>query len=199
MVRIGISVEGATEEQFVKKVLAPYLAAKSIFIDPINMGGKVNVDRVKSELRKIAYGFDYVTTFYDFYGFQGLESDDDKLSLENKIKSHVHESVKNKLIPYIQMYEFEGLLFSCPDSMQSQLGEAGVSLWAKNILNKFNNNPEAINNSFETAPSKRLAKKVSYRKMVHGPNIAEEIGIEKIRSLCPGFDEWLTKLEDTMN
>ena len=35
MVRIGISVEGQTEEIFVKKVLAPYLAQKNLFMTPI--------------------------------------------------------------------------------------------------------------------------------------------------------------------
>lgn len=71
MVRIGISVEGTTEERFIKQVLAPYLAAKLIFVVPISMGGDVKLDRVKNELKCMAASFDYVTTFYDFYGFKG--------------------------------------------------------------------------------------------------------------------------------
>lgn len=31
MVRIGVSVEGATEERFIKMVLAPYLATKQAY------------------------------------------------------------------------------------------------------------------------------------------------------------------------
>lgn len=195
MVRVGISVEGTTEEIFVKSVLSPYLALKQIFVSPISMGGDVKLDRVKSELKKIANSFDYVTTFYDFYGFKGIDSSETKASLEQKIIEHVHESIRNKLIPYIQMYEFEGLLFSCPCSIELALNENGVKSWSGTILKDFENNPEAINNSRETAPSKRLIKETGYRKTTHGPKIAKEIGIEKLREMCIGFNNWLTVLE----
>ena len=195
MVRIGISVEGPTEERFVKQVLAPYLANKNIFITPIHMEGDVKLDKVKNELKNIANSFDYVTTLYDFYGFKKKAPDETKKSLEEKILQHAHPSIRPRLIPYIQMYEFEGLLFSDPDAMESELEEEGVKNWAESILNSFNNNPEAINDSTETAPSKRLAKKTSYRKTTHGPNIAEAIGLEKIREKCAGFNAWLQKIE----
>lgn len=195
MVRVGISVEGVTEERFVKKVLAPYLAEKSIFVTPISIGGGVNLDKIRSELKKIAACYDFVTTFYDFYGFQGKSENETKNSLEQKILEHTHTSIQTRLIPYIQMYEFEGLLFSSPEAMEMSLIEDGVETWANNILASFNNNPEAINNSPITAPSKRLQKDTSYRKTTHGPDIAELAGITKIRSECSGFDSWLTRLE----
>ncbi len=195
MVRIGISVEGPTEERFVKVVLGPYLAQKGKYITPISMGGGVNIDRAKSELKKIAYSFEYVTTLYDFYGFQKKQADETKESLEKKLTESVHEGVKGKLIPYIQMYEFEGLLFSCPESMEIVLKEGGVKKWADNTLKEFDHNPELINNSKETAPSKRLEKDTGYRKMTHGPNIALEAGVDKIRNMCKGFDSWISRLE----
>lgn len=195
MVRVGISVEGTTEVRFVEAVLAPYLAAKYVYVKPISMGGKVNVDRVKSELKNIGYSFDYVTTLYDFYGFKKKFEGDTKVNLEQRISDIVHESIKPKLIPYIQMYEFEGLLFSCPDGMERGLNEKGAKEWCQSILDKFDNNPEKINNSLETAPSKRLENQTSYSKTTHAPNIAKEIGIEKIREMCAGFNEWLSKLE----
>ena len=195
MVRIGISVEGPTEERFVKAVLAPYLAAKDIYITPISMGGDVTVDKVKSELKKIGNSFDYVTTLYDFYGFKKKLGGENKESLESRIKEAVHDGVKPKLVPYVQMYEFEGILFSCPEAMERGLNESGIKEWCKGVLDSFGGNPEAINNSEETAPSKRLQKQTGYRKTTHGPNIAKEIGIDKIREVCTGFNEWLTKLE----
>lgn len=106
MVRIGISVEGLTEERFVKAVLYPYLSAKSIYVTPISMGGGVNIDKVKSELKKMATSFDYVTTLYDFYGFRSKDANETKDSLETKILSSAHGGVKSKLIPYVQMYEY---------------------------------------------------------------------------------------------
>jgi hypothetical protein len=195
MVRVGLSIEGPTEERFVKAVLAPYLATKDIFITPISMGGDVNVDRVRSELKNISPSFDYVSTLYDFYGFKKKREGDNKESLEQHIFDVVHENIKPKLIPYIQMHEFEGLLFSCPEGMERGLNEAGVKEWCQSILDSFDRDPEKINNSPETAPSKRLEKETSYRKTTHGPNIAKEIGIEKIREMCTGFNEWLNKLE----
>jgi hypothetical protein len=76
------------------------------------------------------------------------------------------------------MYEFEGLLFSSPSAMADILQDEKIELWAKNILDQFNGNPELINDSPETAPSKRLAV-TPYRKTTHGPNIVKEIGLPK--------------------
>ena len=94
------------------------------------------------------------------------------------------------------MYEFEGILFSCPEAMGRGLNEPGIEDWCKEVLDSFNGNPEAINDSIETAPSKRLLKQTGYRKTTHGPNIAREIGIEKIREMCRGFNDWLSRLEE---
>lgn len=199
MVRVGISVEGLTEERFIKLVLEPYLSPKDIYVTPISMGGDVSVDKAKSELKKIANNFDYVTTLYDFYGFKNKKDGDNKETLEKRILDSVHHGVKQKLIPYIQMYEYEGLLFSCPDSMENTLQETGIKDWATGILNEFGNDPESINNSIETAPSKRLEANSGYRKTTHGPNIAAEIGIDKIRKMCSGFDCWISKLEEKMS
>ena len=196
MVRIGISVEGPTEERFVKIVLEPYLSRKGVFMTAISMGGDVSVDSAKSELKKIANSFDYVTTLYDFYGFKKKTNNEDKTSLEQRLVDSVHDGVRPKFIPYIQMYEFEGVLFSCPEAMERGLNETGVKEWAQGVLDEFGGNPEVINDSVETAPSKRLGKETAYRKTTHGPNIAKEIGVEKIREMCSGFDAWLTKIED---
>ena len=61
--------------------------------------------------------------------------------------------------------------------------------------------PEKINNSRETAPSKRLNNlKTSgkFKKTTEGITIAEQIGIDKMRARCPLFNEWLNKIEATM-
>lgn len=199
MVRVGISVEGTTEERFVQMVLSPYLAQKQVYITPISMGGDVKLDRVKSELKKIANSFDYVTTFYDFYGFKGKLDSDTKASLEQKMHDHAHASIQAKLIPYVQMYEFEGLLFSCPIAMHSVLNQpkpqSTVEIWANGILAQFEYNPEKINDSPQTAPSKRLESNTNYRKTTHGPNIAKQIGMQKLRDVCAGFNDWVTRLE----
>ncbi|MBH0027758.1 DUF4276 family protein [Pseudoalteromonas sp. SWN29] len=195
MVRIGISVEGQTEEIFVKKVLAPYLAQKNLFMTPICMQGDVNIDKVRSELKKIANNFDYVTTFYDFYGFKNKVAGETKLSLEMRILNAVGENIRGRLIPFVQMYEFEGILFSCPKSFALIMRQANLKEWADGLLQEFRGDPEKINNSPQTAPSKRIMSVVRYRKTTHGPRIAEAIGVEAIRNKCSGFNEWLHKIE----
>lgn len=199
MVRIGISVEGTTEERFIKILLEPYLSQKGIYVTPVCINGNVSVDRVKHEIEKLAYSFDYVTTFYDFYGFKHKNLDETKVTLESKIRESVKEGLREKLIPYIQMYEFEGLLFSCPESIATVLQDEALYSWANKVLIEFENNPEKINNSRETAPSKRFELAAKYRKTTHGPNISKQIGLAKMRKMCTGFDDWLTNLEALSN
>jgi Domain of unknown function (DUF4276) len=195
MVRIGISVEGSTEERFIDILLVPHLVTHGIYATPIPMNGNISVERIKNELKNLMHSFDYTTTFYDFYGFKHKEDFETKISLETKIHASVSENLRRRLIPYIQMYEFEGLLFSSPNVIASNLQGNSLDQWATGILQEFNNNPETVNNSKETAPSKRLEKWTNYRKTTHGPNIAKEIGLERIRSMCSGFNDWLTKIE----
>lgn len=195
MVRIGISVEGTTEERFIKVLLEPYFSQKGIYITPIPIHGNISIDRVKHELEKLGHNFDYVSTFYDFYGFKQKSESETKTSLESKIQKSIKEELRGKLIPYIQMYEFEGLLFSSPEAIAMVLQDESLTTWANDILTDFDNNPEKVNDSIETAPSKRFEKFTKYRKTTHGPNISKQIGLEKIRKMCSGFDEWLTKLE----
>jgi hypothetical protein len=199
MVRIAISVEGATEERFIQIVLAPYLLIKGIYATPISLNGNISVDRVNRELKHLVHSFDYTSTFYDFYGFKHKDDLETKRSLEEKIHSAVEVHLQHRLIPYIQMYEFEGLLFSSPSAIASHLQDTKLDEWATEILNEFNNNPEKVNNSKETAPSKRLEKRTIYRKTTHGPNIAKEIGLSKLREMCSGFNAWLLRIENLSN
>jgi hypothetical protein len=58
--------------------------------------------------------------------------------------------------------------------------------------------PENINDSSITAPSKRLdiLSNNRFKKTTTGITIAKEIGLQKIREKCPIFNEWLTKIEN---
>jgi len=57
--------------------------------------------------------------------------------------------------------------------------------------------PEEINDSQQTAPSKRILSifEGAYSKTEHGPIIAGVIGIDAIRAKCPAFHEWVGKLQ----
>ena len=62
------------------------------------------------------------------------------------------------------------------------------------MKNQFGN-AELINNSFETAPSKRISKTIStYSKTLHGTRLASIIGVEKMKSECAHFSQWIERL-----
>ena len=195
MVRIGLSVEGLTEERFVKQVVEPYLSGKGIYVTPVQLGGNVSIGRACKEIRTLCHSFDFVSTFYDFYGFVGKADNETKESLEQKLRGAIDENLRRKFIPYVQMYEFEGLLFCSPKIIALRLHDQNLEQWANAILDKFGGNPERINDSKETAPSKRLEQKAPYKKTISGPDIAGDIGLVKIRAMCSGFDKWLSSLE----
>lgn len=76
MVRLAVSVEGQTEERFIKEVIAPHLQDLGVYADPVLLGrsgGDVSIPRVRKDLTNLLRSFDRVTTFYDFYGFKGKE------------------------------------------------------------------------------------------------------------------------------
>jgi len=199
MVRLAVSVEGLTEERFIAKVLVPHLLPYQIYVTPLLLGrngGDVSLSRVKKDLNQLANSFDKVTTLYDFYGFRGKGNDETKTSLEQKILDVVAAPLRHRVLPYIQMFEFEGLLFSSPDAMEAAIHEKGVTAWAQSILDDFDGNPEDINNSEQTAPSKRLLENTGYIKTVHGPEIAELIGLAALKQRCVGFGAWMEQLEN---
>ena len=63
------------------------------------------------------------------------------------------------------------------------------------MLDRFGN-PEKIDDSPETAPSKRiLALLPTYDKEDMGVSAIQEVGLDIIRSRCANFAEWLGRLE----
>lgn len=93
------------------------------------------------------------------------------------------------------MHEFEGLLFSDPAILAQKLTVAEDDI--RQIVTECGK-PEEINDSIQTAPSKRLDALVAgkYRKTTQGIAIARAIGLTKIRQVCPHFNQWVNQLEN---
>lgn len=141
---------------------------------------------------------DFLTTLVDYYGFKS-KGEFTKQQLEDEILETASHWVKRyesgHVIPYIQMHEFEALLFSDVSEFRWVLDgwNETAEEKLKTIARSFAS-PEEINDNPESAPSKRILKifkKGSYGKTEHGPIIAQEIGLLKIRKVCPNFDAWL--------
>jgi len=102
-----------------------------------------------------------------------------------------------RFFPYIQLYEFEGLLFSDINKLTDI-----ETTWAR-ATNKLQSmrdvvqTPEHINDGYETKPSARLKKHLNnpnYRKTLHGTLAIQSIGIDKLLAECVHFSEWYNQL-----
>jgi len=214
---VKVIVEGQTEESFIKRVLAPNLFSNNIFMTPKILakkgqkGGNVTFEHVKTDaavyLRQS--NVTAVSCFVDYYGLKEWPNKDtiapnatpkqiaDILNgaakAEMCTKYDVLDPAK-RFIPFVMVHEFETLLFSDAEILAQRLGIAQKCVEA--TIEQCGS-PEQINNSRETAPSKRLLQWTDnhYNKVLTGIEIAQAIGIDKMRQACPLFNEWLTAIE----
>ena len=204
MIRLAISVEGPTEEEFVKVVLAEHLREKGVEPQPvlIGKGGNITVERLTSDMAMLYWNFDAVTSLVDYYGFRDRVGDSVEC-LERHLLEMVRTRVRRrrewdetKVFPYVQRHEFEGLLFSDVNSFTSVMDVPEESIAELCGIRSQFQTPEDIDDGAETAPSKRIARTVSmYRKALHGPLIAKTMGLDAIREECPRFNQWVERLE----
>ncbi len=219
IITVYVLVEGQSEEKVIKNVIAPPLAYQNIFLYPMTMptsnkqkGGAVNFERLSRNIGLLLkqQQSSYITTFLDLYQLDNsFPSFEESLNivdthqrvqfLEEKLQQEICKIIgcrKERFIAHIQPYELEALLFS-DVSIYNQV----VENWQNNInelqsvYDEFET-PEHINNSFATAPSKRLEHilKPKYRKTRHAPLLAEKIGLAKIEKECLHFSAWLNKI-----
>ena len=216
-VEIIAIVEGKTEQIFIQSMVSPSLWTKGIFMTPIiaskpgQKGGDIKFSRIKRDIElHIKQRRDtHLTLFLDYYGLKSdwpgyLESRKKRTSGEKAktIKNATMDAVKNmfgeyeatkRFIPYLSMHEFEALLFSDPSVLSSHLNVSASKI--DRILESCGS-PEQINDSQQTAPSKRLfSLSTRYKKTTTGITIASEIGLKKIRECCPIFNAWLAVVE----
>ena len=195
MTRLGISVEGATEREFVNRVLRAHLTVYGITVTAIDLHGNVSLDKIRGVLPALLGGFDHVSTFYDFYEFKGREARNIE-QLEAAIGALVDAGSRKRLIAYVQRYEFEALLFGVPEQAVEFMGGSAVQLEEMRQTVRRAGSAELVNDSFETSPSHRMKKYFAgYDKKLHGPEIVALAGLAAIRKECPRFDAWVSKLE----
>jgi hypothetical protein len=98
-------------------------------------------------------------------------------------------------VPFVMMHEFEALLFSNSDRFAQGIERLDLATKFIDIRQEFTT-PEDINDSADTAPSKRIMKSFpGYEKAFSGPLAAIAIGLSTIRNECLHFNSWLERLE----
>ena len=215
MKHLIIICEGETERDFCKEVLYPHFFSLGILVFPPLIrksgGGIVAWASLKKQIENHLFTEPnaVVTTLIDFYGLE--QKRDFPGLVASKLKSEKNECVQlleeamvqdvpkgfNRFIPYIQLHDFEGLLFNEITVFTQQIPSTEIlNLQELTYIIDQYPNPELINDKKETTPSRRLQNLIAgYKKTVHGPILAEAIGIKRIRAKCPRFNNWITKLE----
>ena len=218
MSRVIAVAEGQTEQGFVRDVLAPFLTPRNVYMTarlvgkPGHKGGDCRYERAKRDILLLLRqeADTVVTTMFDFYALPDSwpgraeaktapfsnKADLVEKAVKEDIASELGTSFdKSRFLPYIQMHEFEALLFSEPATICAVLRSSQSEKVAQSIRDPFNN-PEEINDGSTTAPSKRLLDVFAdYQKRLHGLIVAQRIGIDAMRTECPHFACWVGMLE----
>jgi hypothetical protein len=223
MARLYVFVEGPAEQVFATTLLAPHLANTNVYVQAailiaharrrgvIHRGGGRNYLAMKNDiLRLLAQERSadvFFTTMIDLYAihshFPALQ-ESFKLShvpqkrvlfLEQAFGSDIGDE---RFIPHIQLHEYEAYLFCEPDCFQDFYPRGAKGIEALTKIAQSHESPELINDGQNTAPSKRIIQyfpDYEGAKPTVGTQVAQRIGLQKIRSKCPHFNSWLSRLE----
>jgi len=209
MKRVIIYCEGASEEKFINEILAPALWPFDVFITATSFGGVSKYSIIRKNLQNLCRSDDtvLVTTMLDYYGLpqdtpgykDSQEKSNDIYTCVEYVECEMRKDIgEDNFLPNLIMHEYEALLFSdvqafsyC-DMTEKQIDELSA-------VRQAYLTPEHINNSPNTAPSKRILQVCNnYDKVLDGYNVAKNIGLEMMRKNCRHFDEWVSELENAV-
>ncbi len=230
MTRLLVHVEGPTEETFVNELLRDHLLACGYTSVAARLVGNARQrerrggikawtavrDDISRHLASDTGSFS--TTMVDYYALPAtgpkawpgrelaniLPHTEKAHAIENAIALDIATRLSVprqnlRFVPYIVMHEFEALLFSDCTAFAAGVYRSDLASAFQQIRNQFAS-PEEINDSPQTAPSKRIKNLIpGYQKPLLGTLAALEIGLPRMRSECPRFSEWMNKLEAIAN
>lgn len=209
MKRLVFIVEGDTELILVNNLIIPYLISRGITAPmhgqtiitnrkQFKKGGVGSFGKYQNEVnRTFAQGNVIVTSIIDFFK---LPTDFPGYTVDSSRIDQIELAVWNQMgsnpdfIPYIQRHEVEALMFSDREGLEFVIDDVRQMQQIDQIIQQYAN-PEDINNSPQTAPSKRLERIFGYDKVDDGELILDMMEIETIINKCPRFAAWVNKLE----
>ncbi|MHB1461098.1 MAG: DUF4276 family protein [Armatimonadota bacterium] len=225
LIRLQVVAEGRTEQEFVRTTLANHLGQYGIstvarcaltssqssrkYTGGVSSYGKLRNDIIKWLKEDSGHDARF-TTMVDLYALptdfpqyeisRTIADPYMRVSmLENAMASDIGEP---RFIPYIQLHEFEALLFVDPMKLCDEYFDDEYVQKARELVDQKaklpSRNPELIDGGNTTAPSKRIIQCIppyQYNKAISGPRVAAAIGLQALRAACSHFNEWLNKLE----
>ena len=221
---LHVLCKGQTEERFVAKVLKNYLKDFGIIVKALLLltnkkknirGGMISYHHAKRDLKSSFMQHcnktdetHYFTTMFDFYklpddfpGNKNVNMTTDCYSKVRMLEENFKKDINyQRFIPYIQLHEFEALVFCGLDYLLEEYPDMGKEVdQLKKIVEDFDGNPEKINNRPESSPSKRIGNifgtKRHYNKPMSGVSVTSKVGISILKEQCTHFKEWIEKLE----
>ena len=217
--QLNFIVEGQTEETFVNRVLKPHLANRTINTSVrCVLTSKKNgheyrggIGTYQQARRDILLWMEEeqnadtrFTTMFDLYRMpkdfpqyktaaQLTDPYERVKALEAALQSDLGVA---RIIPYIQLHEFESLVLADAAKLSVQFPNYPVSINNIVAMTGTFKSPELIDDS--DGPAKRISTEIpeyEYRKAAAGPIVAEHIGLPTLRTKCTHFGCWIGALE----
>lgn len=216
-IRLYITVEGQAEKEFADRALKPHLAGFAIDVRPrvvftnrkLGKRGGSDFEKIRGDISRLikedSNAEARFTTMIDLYAlpsaFPGWAKAREKATpvdrvavLEAALEKEFSDS---RFVSFIQLHEFEALLYCDLDELQRRIAgsESGIKALRIEVGNL---DPEDINEGATTAPSKRIIRHVPVyekNKVRVGASAAAAIGLNTLRTKCPHFGNWLSRLE----
>lgn len=222
MKRLYLTVEGQTEAAFATNVLVAHLASFGVFLSRprftglharrrgrIPQGGLLNtfahaladirnwLKEDQSPEARFSMMVDLYSLPSDFPGYaEGMAQPTGRQQARALEQALAAELGDERLIPYLQVHEYEALVLVDPRRIALLYDAAPAQIEALcQECGRFAT-PEDVNHGQHSHPKYRIEQRVrEYDENVAGPLIAENIGLPTLRKRCPHFGEWLTCLE----
>lgn len=213
--------EGQTEREFCRSVLAEYMAAHGVALAGTlvgkpqrKQGGVQEWPVYRKELLRLAKerADRHVGVMVDYYAMphswpgrsEAAKQPPDQRGeyVETRLREDLEPEIGPRFEPCVQLHEFESLLFVDPDTTALSIAVGGWSspeYGAKQLSKikaEFGDDVEKIDDSPETAPSKRIVGVFrGYDKVFWGVTAVKDVGLEALRAGCPWLDRWLGRLQ----
>lgn len=221
MIRLHITAEGQTEQRFANDVLKPHLATFGVYTDvrcvltskdnrtnKAYRGGMTTYSRVRKDIInwiqedtatecRFTSMFDLYALPNDFPGYEKAAIIADPYAQVEALEAALKADIAHPhFIPYIQLHEFEALIFANPQCLDWEYLEHDAAI--RNLVAMVGSqNPELINCGRETSPSRRIIKEIPEYEgdKTSGASVAARIGLAALREKCFHFNEWVACLE----
>ena len=223
MARLYLFAEGRTEQTFADTVLKPHLAEYGVFMSkPVliahahkkhrtHRGGGRNFRAMQNDivrlLKQDSAEDAFFTSMIDLYavhkGFPGVgETEQYRNNPYRRVEvleeSWARETNDSRFIPHIQLHEYEAYLFSDVSVLSRYYENQRRAIRQLEEIADGFGSPELIDDGPGTASSKRIIAhlpRYESDKSTVGVQMAEQIGLSRIRRRCPHFDKWIDRLQ----